>query len=276
MHASSSHTVMPSRPPGAPWAALDPVTPATGYASYYYSDELGAWPVRAITRVGDNKSDPNLETGTYGLFSTCEQKMRSGIVTNRPGYIFFVTRRPSGPRLLTGYYELGWYAPGSLSLRIADFALAANRMRFIEPLPIPGLPDEIRAVLDGRWRLTKRLTAEQTEKVLRTVDAAGDRTADYLREVDRLERINLYHSGYRYPTWRRTDPFTWVDAARYLRKAAYDPKAPKILNSSPTGWWHCAHCLELTKNAALLKACPHCAELDTLRPAAPTDLMEAS
>ena len=80
-----------ARPPGPPWRPLDPAAPATGYASYYLSDELARWPVRAITRIKDNKSDPNLETGTYGLFSTCQREMRSGIVHDPPRYIFFVT-----------------------------------------------------------------------------------------------------------------------------------------------------------------------------------------
>jgi hypothetical protein len=255
--------------------ALDPVEPATSYASYYYCDEIGAWPVRAITRIGDNKSDPNIETGTYGVFSTCEQKMRSGIVANRPRYIFFVTKPRSGPRQLTGYYELGWYAPGALSPLVRDYALIATRIRFIDAIAISALEHRARAALDGRWRLNKRLTAEDTAVVLRAVDAAPERTDSYRREVVRLEQVNLFHSGYRYPTWRRTERFTWADVAGYLGAAPPHPDPAKVVNSSPTGWWRCLKCPDLTKNAALLKACPHCGRLGSLRPATATDLLAA-
>src|SRR4051794_34031736 len=116
------------RPPHDPWRPLSPGEKAHAYASYYYCDDFGAWPVRAITKIKDNKSDPNLETGTYGLFSTCEERMRAGIVTSRPGHVFFVTRPRKGPRQLTGYYELGHYTPGALSGRTRDFALTATSM----------------------------------------------------------------------------------------------------------------------------------------------------
>lgn len=262
-------------PPDPPWRPLNPGVPAHGYASFYYCDELGGWPVRSITRLKDNKSDPNLETGTYGLFSTCEQKMRSGIVSNRPRDIFFVCRPRGGPRQVSGYYELGWYTPGALRQRTRDFALAARAMRFIDPIPLPELPDGLADVLGGGWRLSKRLDPDETRRLRTVIDSMPDRTPDYLGEIDRLERLNAYHSGYRYPSWRRHQRFTWADAERYLQEVPHDPTAPKVRNSSPTGWWRCTACPVLTENAALLKACPHCHRIDTLRPLAATDLREA-
>jgi len=262
-------------PPNTPWRALDPAVPAHGYASFYYCDELGGWPVRSITRLKDNKSDPNLETCTYGLFSTCEQKMRSGIVSSRPRDVFFVCRPPGRLRQVSGYYEIGWYTPGALHKRTRDFALAARAMRFIDPIPLPELPDGLADVLGGSWRLTKRLDPEETRRLRTVIDSMPDRTPDYLGEIDRLERLNAYYSGYRYPSWRRNQRFTWADAERYLQEVPHDPTAPKVRNSSPTGWWRCAACALLTENAALLKACPHCHHIDTLRPVAATDLREA-
>ena len=274
MSDMTEHSGQPC-PPNAPWRSLDADQPATGYASYYLSDELAAWPVRAITRVKDNKSDPNLETGTYGLFSTCQQEMRSGIVRHKTPYVFFVTKPRAGAREITGYYALRWYTPGSLRRRIRDFALAAESMRFIDPIPLTALPAELATVLGGKWRLNKRLTPDQTQALLAVIDGFPDRTSEYLLEIDRLELINRYHSGLRYPSWRRAERWTWADANRYLREAPIDLDAPKIRNSSPTGWWRCSQCTRLTENAALLKACPHCHELDTLRPAAAEDLLEA-
>jgi hypothetical protein len=201
--------------------------------------------------------------------------MRSGIVANRPRYIFFVSRPRSGPRQLTGYYELGWYAPGTLSQLVCDYALTATQIRFIDPIPVSLLESDACVALSGRWRLNKRLTTEETAAVLRVVQAAPDRTENYRREVARLEQVNLFHSGFRYPTWRRTDPFTWDEAARYLGAVESDDGPTRVVNTSPTGWWRCLRCPRLTKNAALLKACPHCGQLGTLRPATATDLLEA-
>ena len=147
-------------------------------------------------------------------------------------------------------------------------------MRFIDPIPLAALPDGLSAALIGRWRLNKRLTAAQTAALAALVDGFPDRTPEYFREIDRLEMINRFHSGYRYPSWRREKPWTWIDAEHYLREAPFDPEAPMIRNSSPTGRWLCASCKQLTDNAALLKACPHCHELGTLRPAAANDLQE--
>jgi hypothetical protein len=262
-------------PPNTPWRPLDAAVPAHGYASFYYCDELGGWPVRSITRIKDNKSDPNLETGTYGLFSTCEQRMRSGIVTNRSREMFFVCRPHGGPRQVSGYYELGWYTPGALRQRTRDFALAAREMRFIDPIPLSELPDGLADVLNGSWRLSKRLDSDQTARLRAVIDAMPDRTSNYLSEISRLEKLNAFHSGYRYPSWRRDKPFNWADSERYLQEASYDPDAPKIRNSSPTGWWRCVACPAFTENAALLKACPHCHSIDTLRPLSAIDLQEA-
>jgi hypothetical protein len=262
------------RPPHLPWHAFSHTEPAIGYVSYYLCDELARWPVRAVTRIKDNKSDPNLETGTYGLFSTCEQKMRSGIVASAPRYLFFVTRPRNAGRQVTGMYELGWWAPGSLHQRIRDFALAARRMRFIDPVPVEWLPGDLAREISGKWRLFKRLGPQHTATLAEYVASQPDKTAEYLQEVERVERINRFHSGYRYPTWRREDAWTWADALRYLKPAAFDPTAPKIRNSSPTGWWRCSQCGEATENAALLKACPACHELDTLRPLAAHELSE--
>ena len=80
------------KPPAAPWSLLRAAQPATGYLSMYLADDLSWLPVRHITRPHDNKSDPNIETGTYGLFSTCEHQMRSGIVNRGAQYIVFMCR----------------------------------------------------------------------------------------------------------------------------------------------------------------------------------------
>ena len=80
--SDSSYANVPVMPPATPWTALEVDTPAIGYLSVYLSEDLSKLPIRAIAKPYDNKSDPNIETGTYGLFSTCERGMRAGIVKN--------------------------------------------------------------------------------------------------------------------------------------------------------------------------------------------------
>src|SRR6266568_2401005 len=88
-------------PPNPPWAPMSQEGDGGGCLSVYYSDDMSPLAVRWITKPGDNKSDPNLETMTYGLFSTCSKAMRSGIVKRGAEYLFFATRR-GGTRVLSG------------------------------------------------------------------------------------------------------------------------------------------------------------------------------
>jgi hypothetical protein len=250
--------------PPDPWAPIDFAKPEFGYASYYLSDELAALPIRAVTRVLDNKSDPNIETGTYGLFSTCEEKMRSGIATSRPRYIVFVTKLRGRGRHVTGLYRIAHIAPGALSRQIRDFAIAADQVRFIDPVPLVALTEAVRAPLATKWRLYRKLTPEQTAAAVAFIMDQADRTQEYLGELGRVEAINTFHSGFAYPTWGRPDGFSWADAPRYLAPAV--STGDKISNSSPTGWWECRRCGIRTENKALLKACPRCHALGELRP----------
>ena len=75
---------------------------AGAYVSVYLSSEVGRVPVRDVLRLGDNKSDPNLETQTYGLFSTCEPTMRKSIAARGITEIFFVTSVEPIGRALVG------------------------------------------------------------------------------------------------------------------------------------------------------------------------------
>jgi len=121
-----------SRPPGYPWRELGSYPNASGgFLMIYYSDDLSAIPVRFVTKPGDNKSDPNIETLTFGLFSTCGRRLRSTVVRRREPYIFFATRK-SRVRLLSGYYHIRWYTQGVFA-EMNDICLAADEARFICP-----------------------------------------------------------------------------------------------------------------------------------------------
>jgi hypothetical protein len=255
-----------SGPEGARWKAINPKGAPFGYASFYHADDLAALPVRAVTRIKDNKSDPNIETGTYGLFSTCQEQMRSGIVKHSASFIFFFTRPRKQERHLAGMYELGAWTPGGLGMAARDFAIAAKSVRFIAPISIADLGEGLAEPLGRRWRLAKRLSPEQTARLAEIVRRQPDLTDQYILEVDRLERLNNFQSGYRYPTWMRERSWGWSDASAYLRQVPDDPGSQPVSNNSDTGWWGCNRCDAAIENGALLKACPRCGELGTLRP----------
>lgn len=250
------------RPPNTPWRPLNSTSDAGGYLSYFYSDDLSELPVRWVTKPGDNKSDPNLETCTYGLFSTCSPSMRSGLVRSRATHVFFFTTRKF-ERQLAGYYRVGWYAVGPQGPR--DFCLAADRCHFVRsPVPLTTIDARLGTTFSRRFRGLLRTTKDETQQLAGILEEQPDARADYLSEIDRLERFNLKHGGFRYIAWRRSVPFSWQEAVRYLSAPA--SAATVVSNSSATDTWRCLDCAHIFRNKALLKQCPACAHVGTLRP----------
>lgn len=250
-------------PPNAPWQEIQNPTGA-GYLSVYYSDDLSALPVRFVTKPGDNKSDPNLETLTYGLFSTCSPSMRSGLVRRHAEYIFFTTMRSAG-RVLSGFYHVHWYAAAN-SPRKADFYLAADSAYFVEAAPsLREVDRACRTNLNRRFRGTLVLEPNECAALRRYLIRLPSALPAYLAEIDRLERFSFMHSGYRYPSWRRKDKFDWAVAAKHLQQAAAVPSRT-VVNASPSGRWKCSACSEGVENKALLRECPSCGALGTLQP----------
>jgi hypothetical protein len=247
-----------------PWKPLREVVPRKGYASVYLSDDLARYPVRGITRIGDNKSDPNIETMTYGLCSTCESTMRTSIVDRGIPDVFFLCNHRGEGRRLTGRYEIGWFAEGPFhGAREKDFALAAKSIRFIEPIPIESLKQPARDVLSTGFRQVKILEPEVRDQLRNLIDHQPDQTDRYLAEVERLESFALFHTKFRYPSWQRKARWTLSDAERYLRETG-SKIASQTRNESPTGRWNCVACNAKITNSARLKACPACGELATL------------
>jgi hypothetical protein len=216
--------VLDVRPPKAPWQPLEPNERSGGALSFYYSDSNSEVPVREVTRVDDNKSDPNLETLTYGLFSTCERGMRKGIVTRGIEYLFFCTNR-GGIRVLTGYYKIGWYFKGppvegySANGKVLDdYALAASNCKFVtRGFPLRDLTEYLKGVhLDNRFRDFKYIDRETSELLAALIDEAGDETQAYLEEIKRLEQVNYVKYGYVYKNWERKEGFGWDLAPKYM------------------------------------------------------------
>jgi hypothetical protein len=247
------------RPPNAPWREVAPQANAGAYVSVYLSSTTGRLPVRDVLRLGDNKSDPNLETSTYGLFSTCEPTMRRSIVARGITEIFFVTTIDPIGRALVGRYELGWLAevdPG-------DYAYAASAARFVDPIPVSQMTGRLGTEMQKKLRNYKIVDERIAASLRGLIDAAPDRTSDYLFEIDRLERMSLSRTGFRYPTWDGVEGFSWSGAGPYLAGSQHSVASP---NTSPTGAWQCAACGAEIRNDARLKVCNVCRKRGTLRP----------
>jgi hypothetical protein len=256
------HTAATSvAPPNAPWRAIEADPSAGAYVSVYLSSTLGRLPVRDILRLGDNKADPNLETKTYGLFSTCEPIMRTSVAQRNIGDVFFITSVDGIGRALVGWYELGWIA----ELGAKDFALTARYMRFIDPIPLRRMSPRLRAEIPENLRNYKRVEPAIADELRKLVAASPDRTNDYLAEVDRLERLSYSRTGFRYPSWDRAGSFTWAEAPSFM---AESPQATPAPNTSPTGTWVCTGCGAEIRNEARLKVCNSCGSRDTLQPGA--------
>lgn len=245
------------------WTPLDDASGGAGYLSIYLSEPVARYPIRYVTKKADNKSDPNIETGTYGLFSTCEQSMRRKIVREGRRYLFFVTSHGGRHRALTGYYELAWFAESTGGAANGDFALTATEMRFIEPLPLDELPQQVRNVCVPTFRTIRPVDGSTAKALHGIISSRRDITERYLSELRRVEQFARYHSGYAYPSWGRVDGFSWDDADRYLGDAATTEPTAKVPLS---GRWRCASCQRVITSWALLKSCPVCREMGTLRP----------
>lgn len=260
--AADTDTANVPRDLGEPWRPVE--DRGTGYLSVYFSEPLARWPVREITRPGDNKSDPNIETSTYGLFSTCEPGMRNRIVHDGAATIFFLTTRKRGQgRVLAGFYRVGWYTEGTQGAINRDFALAASTAKFIDPVPAAELPGDLATVCSSPFRTMKPLSSELTSDLLRVCEEKDDRTANYLAEVKRIERFAVARSGFAYPSWGRETGFTWDDAPDYYQN---DSELSKVPNSSRTRKWRCRECGYVIRSGALLKKCPLCKEMASLVP----------
>lgn len=263
-------------PPNAPWIDLNPPAEAGGYLSIYYSDDLSRLPVRAVTKPGDNKSDPNLETSSYGLFSTCSKSMRSGIVNRRSRYIFFATAR-NKTRVLAGYYALRWFAELVPAGEGPDYCVAAEEIRFTgKPIALSRV-DQLCQTDLSKWFRSMRLLSPEICNCLRDIiDEQPDATAEYLAEIDRLERFNLKHGNYRYISWKQKEKFSWDIADRYLGGTPVETRAvTKVTNSSPSDCWICVHCEQITINKALLRRCPNCGQLGMLQPLTKAEVMDS-
>jgi hypothetical protein len=248
-------------PPLGQWKPLP--DSGAGYLSFYYSEPLARYPIRHITRPADNKSDPNIETATYGLFSICERQMRGKIVREGRSHLSFVTAHRGPGRKLAGYYDLAWYAESSGGAAIGDYALAASKIKFVDPLPLNMLPGPLRRVCEPPFRNMRPVDAAATALLHDLLESLPDRTERYLAELARIEQFARDRCGFAYPSWGRVDGFTWDDADRYLGSSSVTTGVPAVPASHR---WRCASCKCVITSRAFLKSCSLCGEMWTLKP----------
>jgi len=174
-----------------------------------------------------------------------------------------VTTHGKRRRALTGYYDLAWYAESTGGVASGDYALAASKIKFINPIPLETLPEPVRQVCIQPFRTIKPIASSTAIRLHELIDGRPDRTESYLSELRRIERFARYHSGYSYPSWGMTGSFNWNIAARYLGKAEAATQSRKV---RATGYWYCISCERTIPSKARLKSCPACKEMGTLSP----------
>lgn len=261
-------------PPLDPWQPFDVPDEPEGSLVYFLSDDSCRLPVRHVTKIGDNKADPNLETGTYGLLTTCYNDSRTGTVDNQRRWLFFTTKHAhSGTSVIAGYYTLSHYAahPG----RERDFALRAEDIHFVEkPLITQDVYDELGFTSKPLPRGSKTLSYEQSQWLKAKLDQQPDATDQYIEEIHRLERVNKSRTGFRHIGLGTSDPFSWETADILLR----DPH-PACVEEPPSGKkkpvdWRCRACGAIIANAACLRVCRECRAVHTLELAEDEDETE--
>ena len=216
------------------WKQIEKSKEISAHIAYYYSDQESELPVRDVRKKRDNKADPNIETKTYGLFSTCMPPARRNMVDYKNWYIFFFTNRKS-QRMFTGYYELdkslvtGITPRNKLgSYKFSDHALLAKRTHFVKNgIPLLGklwskIPyDAVKndGVLGYGPRDFKSMHSKFAIDLKEKLDEQEDITDEYVKEIHRLENDNLEKSNnkFKYPSWERKDAFTNKDIVRFIK-----------------------------------------------------------
>lgn len=252
-------------PPLSPWKEVKLNATAGGSLSFYYSDNLSSIPVRFVTKVGDNKADPNLETLTYGMFSTCQKGLRSAFVREGRRYLFFFTKWKDS-RVLVGYYAIKWYTP-VVNSDPRDFALAADKAHFMaKPLSFVEIDKHCQTNLNKKFRMMLNVSNDECSRLVKFIDSQPNALDTYISEIHRLEHFNKSQSGYKYVGRKLEESFSWDVAAPYIvPKPGDTPSSSKAAkNSSPSGWWTCTNCGGNSKNQALLRICPNCGGINTL------------
>lgn len=222
------------------WKKITKSKKITGHIATYYSNDKAKLPVRDVSKLWDSKADPNIETRTYGVFTTCMPASRKNMVQRGDSFIFFFTHW-RGKRFLTGYYELDEFIDTGITpmgngkeYKYKDYGLTAKKMHFVKDLiPFNGeLWSKIEPEkcsqdgIDGYGpRNFKAIDEKLTIKLKTILDLKPDATKEYLKEIRKLEKENVDKYGFKYPSWNRSDGFTKKDINEFIPHLATKPKS---------------------------------------------------
>lgn len=227
MKSGTNSEQTPAILPRSHWKPLPVDSPPTGVLTFYHSSSASSVPTRAVDRLFDNKRDPNFETRTYGLFTDCNNRMRTACVRDHRRYLFLMTNW-KGQRGVAGFLDLGFYANITINPNLATgVALRARRLHLVSPLlPYRGggryVGFSARNVSargingSGPLRGAALVDTETTVALVKALLKRPDRTPEYMTELRRLEDVNFERTGYRYPDVHRRDRFGRDDVRRYL------------------------------------------------------------
>jgi len=205
--------VIEYKPPHAPWMPLVKLDDRAIITYYYGDSKSEEVPIRDVSNKRDPKVEPNYETLTYGLFSTCNPSARKSIVTNGITTNFFCTLRED-IRVLTGYYKYGWY----FEYKKEDYMLAANKVRFVSPgFPLKDIIYYADNKSIGNWfRCWKYVNQDTAKKLLQLLNDTPDKTSSYIEETKKVEKNTLIENGIIYN--KRKKGYSWKDAKKFLLK----------------------------------------------------------
>jgi len=180
----------------APWRTFKPEVPARGRILIYYSTKSSEWPIRDVddSHGLDHRLEPNLETGTYNFFASCNQNHVAAMVMfSKERYVFFATkysgtvRKFQGRLILAGYYtidEVVQFKDGRIAVR--------SRAPYFISMHNPLTVDQVWRALFRRngpknARYAKRLlTPDQTKRLLGMMHSRKNAFGQYVGEIRRL------------------------------------------------------------------------------------------
>lgn len=178
-------------------------------------------PVRdALDEFGKGQqTEPNYETGTFGLVGPSQVQLRNSLVKNKKRYIFFGTfyeglsEAHKGKLLLVGYMRIDkirdvkkiHLRKWALRTGEADdllsryfeldncWALYSDEMRFFSPGDAIEITPEIAKKWGAKGKLNKQvrlnLTPDQTHAVLEQLRVKADQTEEYIATVREFQEF---------------------------------------------------------------------------------------
>ncbi|MBK9576158.1 MAG: hypothetical protein IPO40_03700 [Fibrobacteres bacterium] len=171
------------------------------------------------------QTEPNYETGTFGLVGPSQVQLRNSLVKNKKRYILFGTfyeglsEAYKGKFLLVGYMRIDkirdvkklhlrrWaLRTGTADELLARYfemdncwALYSNEMRFFSPQDAIEVTPELAKKWGAKSKLNKQarlsLTADQTHAVLEQLRAKTDMTEEYIATVREFQEFLKEEEG---------------------------------------------------------------------------------